>query len=297
MPRNAFECRDSCKRPALLIEALRFSFRDRAVTICDLVLARVSNSTAILSPSLLRCRRDSNRIFLLVLAHCTTDFCIQPHAASLSDGDRRFVCPAAAGSKVLSPFSLVAGCHGCFYHRRRLRKSPPMVPTSSGADRRCVCRRHLCLCCLENFFASRRGDIVGSAREFVHNPRVLVHSTVLPIICATLRCRSGIEKSDTARRIDRGRGHGRSDHLLLCRAQGLAFSRDRTRFTTATRTTANRQSRTLSGCSRRGATHFVFTRNTFWWSQSYPEFVGYLSKHATLIEATPEFRIYKLTVR
>jgi hypothetical protein len=43
-----------------------------------------------------------------------------------------------------------------------------------------------------------------------------------------------------------------------------------------------------------GATHFIFTRNTFWWLQSYPEFVGYLSEQATLIEATPEFRIYKL---
>ena len=154
-------------------------------------------------------------------------FVIQPHAASLSDGARRFVCPAVAGSKVLSPFSLVAGCHDCFHHRRRLRESPSVVPTSSGADRRCVCRRRLRLCRLENFFASHRSDFVGSAREFVHNPRVLVHSTVLPIICATSRCRSGIEKSDTARCIDRSRGHGRSDHLLLCRAQGLAFSRER----------------------------------------------------------------------
>jgi 4-amino-4-deoxy-L-arabinose transferase-like glycosyltransferase len=50
----------------------------------------------------------------------------------------------------------------------------------------------------------------------------------------------------------------------------------------------------LERLRRRGATHFVFTKNTFWWLQSYPEFVGYLSKHATLIEATPEFRIYKL---
>ena len=48
---------------------------------------------------------------------------------------------------------------------------------------------------------------------------------------------------------------------------------------------------------RRGATHFVFTKNTFWWFQSYPEFVGYLSEDATLIEATPEFKIYKLTAR
>ncbi len=44
----------------------------------------------------------------------------------------------------------------------------------------------------------------------------------------------------------------------------------------------------------RGATHFVFTRNTFWWGQSYPEFVAHLSKHATMIEATPAFRIYRL---
>ena len=53
----------------------------------------------------------------------------------------------------------------------------------------------------------------------------------------------------------------------------------------------------LERLRRRGATHFVFTRNTFWWLQSYPEFVGHLSKHATLIEATPEFRIYELNQR
>ena len=51
----------------------------------------------------------------------------------------------------------------------------------------------------------------------------------------------------------------------------------------------------LERLRRRGATHFVFTRNTFWWLQSYPEFLGYLSTHATLIETTSEFRIYKLT--
>jgi 4-amino-4-deoxy-L-arabinose transferase-like glycosyltransferase len=51
----------------------------------------------------------------------------------------------------------------------------------------------------------------------------------------------------------------------------------------------------LERLQRSGATHFVFTRNTFWWLNSYSEFVDYLSKQATLIEATPEFRIYKLT--
>ena len=53
----------------------------------------------------------------------------------------------------------------------------------------------------------------------------------------------------------------------------------------------------LERLRRRGATHFVFTRNTFWWLQSYPEFAAHLTNNATLIQATPEFRIYKLTVR
>ena len=43
-----------------------------------------------------------------------------------------------------------------------------------------------------------------------------------------------------------------------------------------------------------GATHFVFTRNTFWWLQSYPEFAAYLANNATPIEATPQFQIYEL---
>jgi len=44
----------------------------------------------------------------------------------------------------------------------------------------------------------------------------------------------------------------------------------------------------------RGATHLVFTTNTFWWFESYPEFAQHLAQRAMLIEATPEFRIYKL---
>ena len=50
----------------------------------------------------------------------------------------------------------------------------------------------------------------------------------------------------------------------------------------------------LERLRRRGATHFVFTRNTFWWPQSYPEFVAYLTNNAKVIESTPEFRIYEL---
>jgi 4-amino-4-deoxy-L-arabinose transferase-like glycosyltransferase len=51
----------------------------------------------------------------------------------------------------------------------------------------------------------------------------------------------------------------------------------------------------LERLRRRGATHFVFTRNTFWWLQSYPEFAAHLTNNATLIEATSESRIYELT--
>src|SRR6266566_3642033 len=51
----------------------------------------------------------------------------------------------------------------------------------------------------------------------------------------------------------------------------------------------------LEQLRRRGATHLVFTTNTFWWLESYPEFADHLAKTATLTEATPEFKIYKLS--
>src|SRR4030095_9388166 len=53
----------------------------------------------------------------------------------------------------------------------------------------------------------------------------------------------------------------------------------------------------LQRLRRGGATHFVFTKNTFWWMQWHAEIVEHLSKHAKLIEATPEFRIYRLAAR
>ena len=52
--------------------------------------------------------------------------------------------------------------------------------------------------------------------------------------------------------------------------------------------------RNLERLRRCGATHFVFTKNTFWWLQSYREFFAHLTNNATLSKATPEFRIYKL---
>jgi 4-amino-4-deoxy-L-arabinose transferase-like glycosyltransferase len=44
-----------------------------------------------------------------------------------------------------------------------------------------------------------------------------------------------------------------------------------------------------------GATHLVFTTNTFWWLDYYPEFARHLGDTAMLMEATPRFKIYKLT--
>src|SRR6266516_3560072 len=52
----------------------------------------------------------------------------------------------------------------------------------------------------------------------------------------------------------------------------------------------------LERLRRQGATHLVFTANTFWWSESYPELTQHLNKTATLLVATPEFKIYTLAV-
>jgi hypothetical protein len=50
----------------------------------------------------------------------------------------------------------------------------------------------------------------------------------------------------------------------------------------------------LEQLRRRGGTHLVFTTNTFWWLDYYPEFTQHLSESATLIQATAEYRIYRL---
>jgi hypothetical protein len=50
----------------------------------------------------------------------------------------------------------------------------------------------------------------------------------------------------------------------------------------------------LEQLRRQGATHLVFTANTSWWLESYPELTRHLAEVATLMEATPEFKIYKL---
>ena len=49
----------------------------------------------------------------------------------------------------------------------------------------------------------------------------------------------------------------------------------------------------LEKLRRRGATHVVFTTNTFWWLDYYPEFAQHLAQSATVMAASPEFKIYK----
>ena len=51
----------------------------------------------------------------------------------------------------------------------------------------------------------------------------------------------------------------------------------------------------LERLRRRGATHLVFTTNTFWWLDYYPEFARHVDASATLMNETPQFKIYKLT--
>ena len=50
----------------------------------------------------------------------------------------------------------------------------------------------------------------------------------------------------------------------------------------------------LEQLRRRGATHVVFPANTFWWLEYYAEFAQHLAANATLMEATPGFKIYRL---
>jgi hypothetical protein len=49
----------------------------------------------------------------------------------------------------------------------------------------------------------------------------------------------------------------------------------------------------LEKLRRRGATHVVFTRNTLWWLDYYPEFAQRLAQSATVMAASKEFTIYK----
>ncbi len=49
----------------------------------------------------------------------------------------------------------------------------------------------------------------------------------------------------------------------------------------------------LEKLRRRGATHVVFTTNTLWWLDYYPEFAQRLAQSAMVMAASKEFKIYK----
>ena len=53
----------------------------------------------------------------------------------------------------------------------------------------------------------------------------------------------------------------------------------------------------LAKLRQRGATHLVLTANTFWWLDYYREFAERVGESTTLVEATPQFKIYKLNPR
>jgi len=50
----------------------------------------------------------------------------------------------------------------------------------------------------------------------------------------------------------------------------------------------------LEELRKRGASYLVFTSNTAWWLDYYEIFGQYVEGTSTLVEATSEFKIYKL---
>jgi hypothetical protein len=50
----------------------------------------------------------------------------------------------------------------------------------------------------------------------------------------------------------------------------------------------------LQELREKGASYVVFTSNTAWWLDLYPEFREYVHANSALIAATSRFRIYRL---
>jgi len=50
----------------------------------------------------------------------------------------------------------------------------------------------------------------------------------------------------------------------------------------------------LEELRKHGASYLVFTSNTSWWLDYYAQFGQHVGATSTLVEATPEFKIYKL---
>ena len=230
----------------------------------------------------------------MVLAHSATDSDIQPDAASLTDGADRVARCAAI--EILAIFSLVAGCDGSFRHRRRLRQSPSLVSTPARADRTAAFAGAACA-----FVASKI-----SSRVIAVTLSILLVSSFTTL---AFWCVQPLYQSSAAQLRDAGLELKKvtpPDALIVAADMG-----DPTIFYYGERKgwhfletdaiyngnpdDSEQAIENLERLRRRGATHFVFTKNTFWWLQSYPEFVAHLTNNAKVIEATPEFRIYKLT--
>src|SRR2546430_5693671 len=208
------------RRPGLPIPATAASLRcARGLAVGCVVLARVPNRAAILSVSLVRCRRDSDRKFLVVLGYCERDYDIEPDASSGDHSARRFVRSAAlalhcgqAAIKVFSSFSLVAGCNGSLRHHCRLWQPPSMVSASFRGDNRCTCRCGLRFSWLKNLFACCRNNTVNPGREFVWHSFLSMCATTLRILRrSTSRRWSGARQDYSALCVNRCRRHRRSD--------------------------------------------------------------------------------------
>jgi len=146
----------------------------------------------------------------------------------------------------------------------------------------------------KNFFACHRCDFVDSAREFVHNPCVLVRSTLYQSSAAQLRD-AGLElkKVTPPDALIVAADMGDPTIFYYAERKGWHFL-EKDAIYNGNPDDSEQAIENLERLRHRGATHFVFTKNTFWWLQSYPEFVAHLTKNAKVIEATPEFRIYEL---
>ena len=285
------------ERPAVDARGTRSFRRNRPAAVCHLVLARVSSRTQILSASLLRRRRDSNREFLVVLAHRARDSDIQPHAGSLTNGADRFVRPAVAGSKMLSPFSLVAGCDGPLHHRGRLRQPAPLVPTSPRTDCRRVRRCRLRVYRIKSFLACYCGRRCRSCWSSSFTISAFWYLQPFYQSSAAQLRDAGLElnKVTPPDALIVAADMGDPTIFYYAQRKGWHFL-EKDAIYNGNPDDSQQAINDLERLRRRGATHFVFTRNTFWWLQSYPEFARYLAQNAMLVEATPEFKIYRLEI-
>ena len=106
-------------------------------------------------------------------------FGIQSHAGSLSDGALRIVRHAVANRSYSRLFHWWLAAMIVFIVVVGYGESPPMVPTSAGSDRRCLCRCRMCLCWVQNLFAFCCNHIVNRACSQLPNSCLRLCPTIL----------------------------------------------------------------------------------------------------------------------